>query len=264
MALKDIKFEKYGDIYELSRPQWGNHKARISVYPGLLDKVLRHTWTYTKGKHPYLTTIVKSDNGEKHTVSLHRFVLNHLYGTHNVAKMLEPDNIIEHLDNDGLNCSYDNLHILSADYNKAKAFTIDKEPRPSFAVIQTFVTGVYYSHKKKRYQVQIVFNRDVIWHHVEKRSVPVERIHLIYYDFQQLFVDWLNLMKFRKLNKFDLSVLRPAKGRIIDRPQFEVTEEEKNAPIIVRDGIPYLVLKTEGDNDLAFIVKTAYQDLDDL
>ena len=54
MALKDIKFEKYGDIYELSRPQWGNHKARISAYPGLLDKVLRHTWTYTKGKHPYL------------------------------------------------------------------------------------------------------------------------------------------------------------------------------------------------------------------
>ena len=126
------------------------------------------------------------------------------------------------------------------------------------------MTGVYYSHKKKRYQVQIVFNRDVIWHHVEKRSVPVERIHLIYYDFQQLFVDWLNLMKFRKLNKFDLSVIRPAKGRIIDRPQFEVTEEEKNAPIIVRDGIPYLVLKTEGDNGLAFIVKTAYQDLDDL
>lgn len=41
MALKDIKFEKYGDIYELSRPQWGNHKARISAYPGLLDKVLR-------------------------------------------------------------------------------------------------------------------------------------------------------------------------------------------------------------------------------
>ena len=43
-----------------------------------------------------------------------------------------------------------------------------------------------------------------------------------------------------------------------------MTEEEKNAPIIVRDGIPYLVLKTEGDNGLAFIVKTAYQDLDDL
>lgn len=59
MALKDIKFEKYGDIYELSRPQWGNHKARISAYPGLLDKVLRHTWTYTKGKHPYLQQSLK-------------------------------------------------------------------------------------------------------------------------------------------------------------------------------------------------------------
>ena len=44
MALKDIKFEKYGDIYELSRPQWGNHKARISAMVPAVT-ILVFAWT---------------------------------------------------------------------------------------------------------------------------------------------------------------------------------------------------------------------------
>lgn len=38
MAAKDIEIEKIGDQYELSRPQWGEHKAHISADPGLLEK----------------------------------------------------------------------------------------------------------------------------------------------------------------------------------------------------------------------------------
>ena len=57
-------------------------------------------------------------------------------------KMLQSDNIIEHLDNNGLNCSYDNLHILSSDRNKAKAFSIDKEA-DKFRGIPLFITDVF-------------------------------------------------------------------------------------------------------------------------
>lgn len=264
MAKKDITFKKIGDNYELSRPQWGENKAYISDYPGLLNKVLKHTWTYKKGNHPYLSTNIKSTDGKKHPVYLHKFVLNHLYGTENLDEMLKPDNIIEHLDNNGLNCSYDNLHILSADNNKAKAFKIDKAPIPSFTTVQTFVTGVYYSHKKKYYQVQMVFNRDALYHKLDEKIIPIECVYLFYYDFDQLYIDWLNIMKFKKADKFDFGVLRPNKSAFQDRPQLELTEEEKKGSIVVRNGVPYLLLKTEGDDGLAFIVKTAYRNLEQI
>ena len=264
MAKKDMKVEKYGDVYELSRPQWKGNKAHISNYPGLLDEVLKHTWTYQKGDHAYLTTSIKDDDGQRYTIYLHNFVLSYLFGAENLAKMLEPDNIIEHLDNDGLNCNYTNLHILSSNLNKAKAFTIDQETNVPFTVVQTFVAGFYYSQEKKRYQVQIAFNRDVLFHKTGGEIIPVGRITLVYYKFEQLYVDWLNIMKFKRTNTFDFAVLRPNRYRIDDRPQLDLTDEEKKMPIVVRDGIPYLLLKTEGDSGLAFIVKTAYRDIDDM
>ena len=51
-------------------------------------------------------------------LSLHEFVLGFIYGAENIDKMQAEGNIIEHLDNDGLNCTYENLHILSEDMNK--------------------------------------------------------------------------------------------------------------------------------------------------
>ena len=71
----------------------------------------KYTWTYTTGDHPYLRCT-------KIGLSLHEFVLGFIYGAENIDKMQAEGNIIEHLDNDGLNCTYENLHILSEDMNK--------------------------------------------------------------------------------------------------------------------------------------------------
>ena len=108
------------DRVRLQREQWKGNSAYISNYPGLLDEVKKYTWTYSAGEHPYLNCSVLG-------VSLHKFVLQFLYGKDELEEMLGKSNIIEHLDNNGLNCTYDNLHVLSEDMNKAKAFSIDKK-----------------------------------------------------------------------------------------------------------------------------------------
>ena len=108
------------DRVRLQREQWQGNSAYISNYPGLLDEVKKHTWTYSAGEHPYLNCSVLG-------VSLHKFVLQFLYGKDKLEEMLGKSNIIEHLDNNGLNCTYENLHVLSEDMNKAKAFSIDKK-----------------------------------------------------------------------------------------------------------------------------------------
>ena len=108
------------DRVRLQREQWQGNSAYISNYPGLLDEVKKYTWTYSAGEHPYLNCSVLG-------VSLHKFVLQFLYGKDKLEEMLGKSNIIEHLDNNGLNCTYENLHVLSEDMNKAKAFSIDKK-----------------------------------------------------------------------------------------------------------------------------------------
>ena len=67
----DIEIES--ERIKLQREQWKGNCAYISNYPGLLDKVQEYTWTYTEGKHPYL-------NCSKLRISLHKFVLQFLYG----------------------------------------------------------------------------------------------------------------------------------------------------------------------------------------
>ena len=141
MGADKMKATAIGSVIELSRDQWNGHKAYISDYPGLLEAVQKYTWTYSGGEHPYLRS-------SKLKTSLHKFVLAFLYGADNLEKMLLPDNIIEHLDNNGLNCSYDNLHILSSDRNKAKAFSIDKEA-DKFHGIPLFIADVFYSHNRQ-------------------------------------------------------------------------------------------------------------------
>lgn len=93
-----MTIEIQGDRIRLQRAQWKNQEAYISNYPGLLDEVNKYTWTYSGDKHPYLRCATLQ-------ISLHEFALQFLYGKENLDKMLAKSNIIEHLDNNGLNCT---------------------------------------------------------------------------------------------------------------------------------------------------------------
>lgn len=109
MAAK-LEVLEIGDVYELRRGQWGDNIVRISKDPALLEEVKKYTWTYCKGNHPYIKC-----SREKKT--LHEFVMGFVYGKDNIDKLQAEGNIIEHLDNNGLNCTYENLHIISDDLN---------------------------------------------------------------------------------------------------------------------------------------------------
>lgn len=246
---------KIGDYIELSREQWKGHIAHISDYPGLLDEVQKYTWTYSDNGHAYL-------NCSKINTSLHKFVLSYLYGEEALNTVLQKGNIIEHLDNDGLNCAYDNLHIIDEDYNKAKAFTIDKQQN-EVAGIPSFITDVYYSHKKGYYQMQITFNRDMLWRIVEGIRKPVEMLICRYTSFPQLFTDWLDVLGARKNGVVDPRKLNPTELLCDLRPEILLTEDEKDHCIIERDGICYMVLRTDDPYKAAFIVKAGFRHIED-
>lgn len=252
-----MTIEIQGDRIRLQRDQWKNNDAYISNYPGLLEEVKKYTWTYSDGEHPYL-------NCSKLRVSLHYFVLQFLYGKDNLDEMLEKSNIIEHLDNNGLNCTYENLHVLSSDLNKAKAFTIDKMNAEleagEITDIPALITDVYYSHDHKYFQLQVFFNKNLVFNN--QTGKVVESFTFLYSDFNSLFIDWLYCFECIKEERFDVYKHHAERVYIKEAAMFELREDEKNASIVQRNGQYYLVIRTEPRNGpLAFMEHTAYRDL---
>ena len=186
---------------------------------------------------------------------MNRFDLPDIFSNH----MLDNDNIIEHLDNDGLNCAYDNLHIISSDYNKAKAFTIDKE-RALEPEIPSFITDVYYSHEKQYYQMQVFFNRDVFYN--QSNGQPIEELLFQYNDFRSLYVDWVYIYGCCHQGTFDLSTFRISRLYAKNRPIIYLTEDEKDHIFIQRDGQWFLRLNPDGGDKTTFLNKTAYHDVE--
>lgn len=252
MSEKDKMQSKIcGNQIKLYRKQWNNCEATISNYPGLLEQISKYTWTYTSGLHPYLRS-------SKLNMSLHKFVLAFLYGE-KLNIMLANDNIIEHLDNDGLNCSFENLHIVSSDLNKAKAFTLDKTKWDNS--IPAYILDVYYSHQHNRYQLQIFLNRDIYF--LEHGQIPIEKFTCLFEDFQSLFIDWLYLTKQRPEGLFDISKFHANKVFVKPRPIITITNEEKDHIIIERDGKFYLKIETDDPKRFIFMDHTTFQELED-
>lgn len=263
--MKDtISFRHTGEVIELHRNQW-NDTAYISNYPGLLEEVLKHTWTSTKGKH--------SSHKEKHAylkcsslngISLHRFVLNFLYSKDKIDEMLGKSNIIEHLDNNGLNCTFENLHILSDDLNKAKAFSIDKlnekNKKGELTLVPALITDVYYSHSKKMFQLQIFFNKSIV-QEVETNQI-VEEFIFQYSDFNNLFIDWLYCYECIKKEEFDVSKIHTDVSYVRFATHIELSEEEKGALFVKRDGKYLMVLRTDSKSGpISYMEHIPYKEL---
>ncbi|MBR4896015.1 MAG: hypothetical protein IKZ41_06280 [Clostridia bacterium] len=174
--------------------------------------------------------------------------------------MLENDNIIEHLDNNGLNCAYDNLHIISSDLNKAKAFTIDKMQAIKQS-IPSYVTDVYYSHNKQLYQMQVFLNRDLYFD--QESSMPIESFILLYKSFDMLFVDWLYLLKSRANDCFDIRKNHASICHVTIRPLIIPREEEKDYIIFERDGHYFMRLNPDGGEKMTTVEKTVFREIED-
>ena len=256
---KDMDIEIQGEQIELKRDQWKGNVAYISNYPGLLDEVKKYTWTYTEGNHPYLNCSVLR-------VSLHKFVLQFLYGKEKLDEMIGYSNIIEHLDNNGLNCTYENLHILSEDMNKAKAFSIDKKNAElndgKITDIPAMITDVYYSHENKYFQLQVFFNKNIVFN--KKTGKFVESLIFHYNEFDSLFIDWFYCFECIKKEEFDVNKHHAVRVYAYDAPVITLREDEKDAVIVERDGKHYIIIRTDPEKGpLTFMNHTSFRRIED-
>ncbi len=170
------------------------------------------------------------------------------------------------MDNNGLNCTYENLHVLSEDMNKSKAFSIDKKNAEleagEMVVIPALITDVYYSHKDKYFQLQVFFNKNIVFHKATNKFVQGFIFH--YNDFDSLFIDWLYCFECIKKEEFDVYKHHAIRVYSKDFPQIELRGDEEPGAIVERDGKYYLIIGTEPENGpVAFMNHIPFEKVED-
>lgn len=85
---------------------------------------------------------------------LHRFIMKHWYGKECFDEMKEKDFVVDHLDNNGLNCCIDNLCFMSRIDNTVKGLTIDKAAKDKSLI----ALSIFKDFSTTLMQITISFN----------------------------------------------------------------------------------------------------------
>lgn len=81
----------------------------------------------------------------------------------------------------------------------------------------------------------------------------------IYNEFEDLYLDWLYLLSKIQTRKFDITKFHASKNYAQERPYITINSDERNNPVIIRDGGAYLNLdaKDKNGNPMVSIVHSA-------
>lgn len=227
-------------------------REAVTTYDkNLLKKIESVTWT-----------VKRSKTGKEYLYcnkygTLHKLVASHFYGDDIIKKAYENDFVIDHLDNDGYDCTFNNLVIISRYENSAKGLTYDIKRKESSNIFSINITRDF---STKEFQIAIVFNKHGTL--IEDNNlVPLGSIHFRYgEDFYTAFYDAQFIINTLNNNmELDIKLLRCQEVCICNLVRDEyVTKEEYDSGFCVRDGEQYfiqnnpnvIILKTNHNEDL--------------
>ena len=163
------------------------------------------------------------------------------YGDDVLRDLTEKGYVVDHMNNNHMDCRISNLEFLKHDRNVAKGLQLDKESeqmraRLAIALYKDFSTGCY--------QITIGCN-DVIATEDKYGGVHIiSEIYLLYdceYALVVLDAEAI-LAEYESSGRISLSRLHHCDVRIHEAPNIILTEDEKDQAIVIRDGIPYIVI----------------------
>lgn len=170
--------------------------------------------------------------------TLHQIVMDFYYGENVRKEMYKNRFIIEHHDNDGFNCCVENLSFYPNDKNKSKAFGYDKDRVKMMDIV---AMNIFKDFNTQKYQITLAFNKPFLlkW---EDKFIEITSLYLVYSnDYRIVINDATNILDLIDSNKrFELSKLNFEKYDYREMNYTYLTEEEKGAPLIFRDGQTYM------------------------
>jgi len=224
-------FSISGNEINIIRSFWPR-MACTTYRPDYYDELTSKTWTLNNG---YLSN---SSLG-----LLHRYIMRKWYGDEVFDYFTSEGYVIDHLNNDGMDCRITNLEFLKKNYNVAKgqAFDVDAKKirfRIAVNIFKDFTTDCY--------QISIGCNDPICGTDSDGERFYIQSITLLYdCNYAIVINDAENiLLQYESEGKITISNTHACDSRICKAIDVQLTEEEKNGAIVIRDGVPYLVLGT--------------------
>ncbi len=165
------------------------------------------------------------------------------YGQDVLDEMTEKGFVVDHMNNIHSDCRISNLEFLKKAYNTAKGQAFDADAkemqfRIALSLFKDFTTGSY--------QITIGCNDTIVGETSEGQKFYVNAILLLYdCDYSIAVNDAENILRvYETQGIISVSKTHACSVKVRKAIELALTEEEKKGSVVVRDGVPYLVLGT--------------------
>ena len=204
-----------GNTVFINRDGW-NSLARATYREDYYDELCNYTWSVTKG-YPR--------NGR--LGRLHRYMVAKWYGQEVLDDLTDKGYVVDHLDNDHMNCEISNLEFLKHNRNVAKGMYLDKERKQ---MNDRIALSLFKDFKEGLYQITIGFNDAYMLKDESGNEYDVSAIKLLYNcDYSLVILDAESILtQYDKSGSISLESLRYCDKRIIKSPNIELIGEEEN------------------------------------
>lgn len=234
-------FEVHGEDVHIYRTGWDS-VAFATYREDYYEELTSVTWTMSKTAKSNKVYLQNGKFG-----SLHRYIMKKWYGEEMVDDMTAKGWVVDHMNNDGLDCRISNLEFLPKQINTAKGNYLDVSIRElrfriALSLHKDFSTGLY--------QIHIGFNKPASLYDAASGKFATEEFHqlaklkfLYNCDYRTVINDATNI-----LSDYELyGCVKLDRLHFIDKKAeyFEniiLTEEEKGKSVIERDGKYYFII----------------------
>lgn len=230
MPAKDQRVTHDGKTITISRPTF-KCLAFVTYTEDLYNMVVSTTWTR-----------VTSDTGKEYLKSvkygfLHQLVINYFYGVDVLNEAYKNNYVIDHLDNNGYECTYENLTLIPKNENSAKGLTYDIERAES---IHKYAINITKDFDTGEFQISVAFNQRANIK-IEDEIVPLATLYLRYgTDYKTAFIDARSILN--DLNNNGSLNISNLHHNGLDYKKAEVvfaTHEQIASGLVIKDGQIY-------------------------
>jgi len=218
------------DIF-LNRLDLNWKKPAYTTYrEDILEFVKENNWHLKNDRYP---------NSSK-VGSLHRCVMNLWYGEEATEFILNKGYVIDHIDNDSLNCRVENLAFLTRDRNSSKGLNYDKKRKD----YSKCALNIFKDFHEDTFQITVGFNEPYCCKDDKGLWCEVQELALLYArnSFEVVLLEAERLLlKIQDGEDFDLLKFEADDMYATPVPTIdEIPLEERGKPVMVVDGKVYL------------------------
>lgn len=229
--MPEQKIERLDDNITIHRPD--RKEIMFTTYrEDYWDELSKQTWRLDNKGYPICSKLG----------ALHRYIMGKWYGEEALAEFTNKGYVVDHLDNQHNNCRISNLEFLKKDFNTSKGQWLDKQVKE---LELHFALAIYKDFKTGCFQITIGMNDSICRKDNDGNEHHVASVKFLYTkDYPIVIKDAEMMLLDLERQEFKASKYNACAIRIYDSIVLDLKDDEKEAPMVIRNGVPLMVIGT--------------------